>query len=167
MENIDDLILQHICSYFNTITCKCEDLDNLVSVSCYFKEKIPTLIRFQRHKVKVLVNCKSKIQWYSNKICLTCNRLSDSDCQELMHIKQQFTNIYNINRYSYSREMVSYEKRNSSSIFIHRNTQQELESFIIKLRKIAKNIVITRNYCCDGKGVEIDLEQASKCKTII
>ena len=46
MENIDDLILQHICSYFNTITCKCEDLDNLVSVSCYFKEKIPTLIKF-------------------------------------------------------------------------------------------------------------------------
>ena len=74
-----------------------------------------------------------------------------------MHIKQQFTNIYNINRYSYSRKIVSYEKRNSSSIFIHRNTQQELETFIIKLRKIAKNIVITRTYCWDGKGVEIEL----------
>ena len=157
MENIDDFFLLVICSYFNTITCKCKDLDNLVSVSCYFKEKIPTVIRFQRHKVKVLVNCKSKIQWYSNKICLTCNRLSDSECQELMHIKQQFTNIYNINRYSYSRKIVSYEKRNLSSIFIHRNTQQELETFIIKLRKISKNIVITRNYCCDGKGVEIEL----------
>ena len=157
MENIDDLILQQICGYFNTLTCKCKDLDNLVGVSRYFKENIPTVIRFQRHKVNVLVNCKSKIQWCSNKICLTCNRLSDNDWRELMHIKQQFTNIYNINRYSYSREMVSYEKRNSSSIFIHRNTQQELESFIIKLRKISKNIVITRNYCCDGKGVEIEL----------
>jgi len=153
MNKIDDLVLTNICKYFDTKTCKCKELVYLLYVSKYFREKIPKLVTIQRHKVIIFTNCKSKIRWCSNKICLTCNRVNDNEWEEIMNIKQRFSNVYNINSLKY----LSYMNRDSSGIYIHRKTQQELESFIIKLKKVATNIVITRNYCCEGKGVEIDL----------
>ena len=153
MNTVDDLVLSNICKYFDTRTCNCKDIDHLLSVSHYFQQKIPNLVKIQRHKVITLKNCKSKIRWKSNKICLTCNRINDDEWKEIRNIKQRFTNVYNINSLKY----LSYANRDLSGIFIHRNTQQELETFIIKLKKVATNIEITRNYCCGGKGVEIDL----------
>jgi hypothetical protein len=153
MNKIDDLVLTNICKYFDTKTCKCKELVYLLYVSSYFREKISKLVTIQRHKVVLLADSKSKIRWCSNKICLTCNRVNDNEWEEIMNIKQRFSNVYNINSLKY----LSYMNRDSSGIYIHRKTQQELESFIIKLIKVATNIVITRNYCCNGKGVEIDL----------
>ena len=153
MNKIDDLVLTNICKYFDTRTCKCKELDNLLCVCSYFRDKIPKIVSMQRHKVVIFTNCKSKICWHSDKICLTCNRFNDDEWGEILNIKQRFSNVYNINSLKY----LSNVNRNSSGIYIHRKTQHELESFIIKLIKIATNIVITRNYCCEGKGVEIDL----------
>jgi len=153
MNKVDDLVLTNICKYFETKTCNCKELDHLLCVSSYFRDKILKLVTIQRHKVIILNNCKSKIRWCSNKICLTCNRFNDDEWEEIMNIKHRFSNVYNIKSLKY----LSYNNRNSSGIYIHRNTQQELESFIIKLKKVATNIDITRNYCCEGKGVEIDL----------
>ena len=132
MNNVDDLVLSNICKYFDTRTCNCKDIDDLLSVSRYFQEKIPNLVKIQRHKVITLKNCKSKIRWKSNNICLTCNRINDNEWKEIRNIKQRFTNIYNINSLKY----LSYDNRVLSGIFIHRNTQQELETFIIKLKKM-------------------------------
>ena len=154
MNKVDDLVLTKICKYFETKTCNCKELDHLLCVSSYFRDKILKLVTIQRHKVVLLTDSNSKICWCSNKICLTCNRFNDDEWEEIMNIKQRFSNVYNINSLKY----LSYVNRNSSGIYIHRKTQQALETFIIKLKKIATNIVITRNYCCSGKGVEIDVK---------
>ena len=151
MNDVDDLILTNICKYFDTRTCKCKDLAHLLCVSSYFQQKIPKLVTIQRHKVILITNCKSNIRWRSNKICLTCNRIGFTEWNEILRIKNCFSNIYSLKN-------LSYMNRDSSCIYIHRNTQQELETFIIKLTRVATNIVITRNYCCNGKGVEIDLK---------
>ena len=154
MNKVDDLVLTKICKYFETKTCKGKELDHLLCVSSYYRQKIPKLVTIQRHKVILFTNCKSKIRWCSNKICLTCNRINDNEWEEIMNIKQRFLNVYNINLL----KNLSYNTREISGIYIHRKTQQALETFIIKLKKIATNIVITRNYCCSGKGVEIDVK---------
>ena len=122
--------------------------------SPYYQGILSKIITLQYHKVILLRNDKSKIKWHSNKICLTCNRISLDEWDEILTIKQSFSNIYNMK----SLKHLSFINRDSPHIYIHRNTQQELETFIIKLNRIATNIVITNNYCCEGKGVEIDVE---------
>ena len=80
-------------------------------------------------------------------ICLTCHRIKENDFYELVYIRDAFSNVH----------AERDRKKCYSPIFIHRNTQQELETFLVKLGRVTKNVVISRNYCCEGKGVEIEL----------
>ena len=62
MNTVDDLVLSNICKYFDSRTCNCKDIDHLLSLSHYFQQKIPNLVKIQRHKVITLKNCKSKVK---------------------------------------------------------------------------------------------------------
>ena len=149
MNTLDTFITHRIIDFLNVPSCKSNDVSNIKCVNRELKSMIQDYKKFKKHRVVKIKNNNSKIKWKHVNVCLTCNRINDSDLQELLSIRDKFTSKrYN----SWGVPIVS-----SSSIYIHRKTQQELETFIVKLRRVTSNVVISRNYCCDGKGVEIEL----------
>lgn len=151
MNQLDNLLYAKICNYFPLVNCKSSDISNLMSTNSKVREMINENVKIEKHRVVTFTRQKCKIEWISDRICLTCHKIKEDDFNELVHIRNAFSNVDAI-RFT----MKSY-RGSSSSIFIHRNTQQELETFLVKLGRVTKNVVISRNYCCEGKGVEIDL----------
>ena len=144
METIDDLVLLTICNYLNDPSCKTATMNNILVTSRELKKRILKNITIKKHRVVHFVK-KSNIKWTTNPLCLKCNRINEQDLMELVRIRNEFSNVSN--KLSVGR-----------GIFIHRDTQAELETFIVKLMCVTKNVYITRNVCCGGKGVEIDLQ---------
>ena len=161
MNTLDTFITHRIIDFLNVPSCKSNDVSNIKCVNRELKSMIQDYKKFKKHRVVKIKNNNSKIKWKHVNVCLTCNRINDSDLQELLSIRDNFSRVqllsirdkFTSKRYnSWGVPIVS-----SSSIYIHRKTQQELETFIVKLRRVTSNVVISRNYCCDGKGVEIEL----------
>ncbi len=151
MNQLDNLLYAKICNYFPLVNCKSSDITNLMSTNSKVREMIKENVNIEKHRLVRFSKRTSKIKWTSDMICLTCHRIKENDFNELVYIRNAFSNVH-ANRFT----NISY-RGSSSSIFIHRNTQQELETFLVKLGRVTKNVVISRNYCCEGKGVEIDL----------
>ena len=84
-------------------------------------------VKIEKHRVVTFTRRKCKIEWISDRICLTCHRIKEDDFNELVYIRNAFSNVH-ANRFT----NISY-RGSSSSIFIHRNRQQELETFLVKL----------------------------------
>jgi hypothetical protein len=147
MNHLDDLLYAKICHYLSLVNCSSTDITNLMITSSSIREMVKQNVNIQKHRVVTFTRPNSKIKWVSDPICLTCHRIKDYDFNELVRIRNVFSNIHLGMKYNGSK----------SSIFIHRDTQSELETFLVKLAKLTKNVVVTRNYCCRGKGVEIDL----------
>lgn len=147
MNELDNLLYAKICCYFPLLSCKSTDISNLMCVSTTVREMIKENVKIEKHRVVTFTRRKCKIEWISDRICLTCHRIKEDDFNELVYIRNAFSNVH----------AKRVRKKCYSSIFIHRNTQQELETFLVKLGRVTKNVVISRNYCCEGKGVEIEL----------
>ena len=144
METIDDLVLLTICKYLNDTSCKTATINNMLVTSHDLRKRILKNITIKKHRVVHFVK-KSNIKWTMNPLCLKCNRINEQDLMELVRIRNEFSNVSN-------------KQSVGRGIFIHRDTQSELETFLVKLMSVTKNVYITRNVCCDGKGVEIDLQ---------
>ena len=147
MNQLDNLLYAKICNYFPLVNCKSSDITNLMSTNSKVREMIKENVNIEKHRVVRFSKRTSKIKWTSDMICLTCHRIKENDFYELLYIRDAFSNVH----------AKRDRKKSYSSIFIHRNTQQELETFLVKLGRVTKNVVISRNYCCEGKGVEIEL----------
>ena len=147
MNQLDNLLYAKICNYFTLENCKSNDITNLMSTNSTVREMIKENVKIEKHRVVTFTRRKCKIEWISDRICLTCHRIKQDDFNELVYIRNAFSNVH----------AKRVRKKCYSSIFIHRNTQQELETFLVKLGRVTKNVVISRNYCCEGKGVEIEL----------
>ena len=147
MNELDNLLYAKICCYFPLLSCKSTDISNLMCVSTTVREMIKENVKIEKHRVVTFTRRKCKIEWISDRICLTCHRIKEDDFNELVYIRNAFSNVH----------AKRDRKKCYSSIFIHRNTQQELETFLVKLGRVTKNVAISRNYCCEGKGVEIEL----------
>ena len=147
MNELDNLLYAKICCYFPLLSCKSTDISNLMCVSTTVREMIKENVKIEKHRVVTFTRRKCKIEWISDRICLTCHRIKEDDFNELVYIRNAFSNVH----------AKRDRKKCYSSIFIHRNTQQELETFLVKLGRVTKNVVISRNYCCEGKGVVIEL----------
>lgn len=151
MNQLDNLLYAKICDYFPLVNCKSSDITNLMTTNSTVREMVKDNAKIEKHRVVRFTRRDSKIKWSSDRICLTCHSIKDNDFNELVHIRNAFSNIH-----TKWRRKTSYSD-SSSAIFIHRKTQTELETFLVKLAKVTKNVVISRNYCCGGKGVEIEL----------
>ena len=147
MNQLDNLLYAKICNYFPLVNCKSNDITNLMSTNSKVREMIKENVNIEKHRVVRFSKRTSKIKWTSDMICLTCHRIKENDFYELVYIRDAFSNVH----------AKRDRKKCYSPIFIHRNTQQELETFLVKLGRVTKNVVISRNYCCEGKGVEIEL----------
>tara|TARA_B100001758_G_scaffold247910_1_gene268426 strand:- start:2430 stop:2921 length:492 start_codon:yes stop_codon:yes gene_type:complete len=162
MDTLDKFTIHAIYDFLNVPSCKSKYVNVIKCVNRELKSHL-TDYKYIKHRVVKIKNNNSKLKWKNINLCLTCNRINDTDLQEILSIRDKFSrvqvhsnNLYNeinLNNYNYGLKF----SKPSSSIFIHRNTQQELETFIVKLRRVTSNVVISKNYCCDGKGVEIDL----------
>ena len=144
METIDDLVLLTICKYLNDTSCKTATINNMLVTSHDLRKRILKNITIKKHRIVHFVK-KSNIKWTTNPLCLMCNRINEQDLIELVRIRNEFSNVSN-------------KQSVGRGIFIHRDTQAELETFLVKLMSVTKNVYITRNVCCGGKGVEIDLQ---------
>ena len=163
MNTLDTFITHHIIDFLNMPSCKSNDVTNIKCVNRELKSMLQEYKKIKKHRVVKIKNNNSKIKWKHVKLCLTCNSITDTDFQELLSIRNKFSRVQvHPNTLSNNINLKKYDYRNytlspSSSINIHRNTQQELETFIVKLRRVTSNVIISGNYCCNGKGVEIDL----------
>lgn len=164
MNQLDNLLYAKICDYFPLVNCNSSDITNLMTTNSTVREMVKDNAKIEQHRVVTFTRRYSKIKWISDRICLTCHRIKEDDFNELVHIRNAFSNIHDdFNQLVHMRNAFSnvHAKRDRkkcySPIFIHRNTQQELETFLVKLAKVTNNVIISRNYCCGGKGVEIDL----------
>ena len=122
MNELDNLLYAKICCYFPLLSCKSTDISNLMCVSTTVREMIKENVKIEKHRVVTFTRRKCKIEWISDRICLTCHRIKEDDFNELVYIRNAFSNVH----------AKRDRKKCYSSIFIHRNTEQELESFLVK-----------------------------------
>tara|TARA_X000001036_G_C20690054_1_gene809074 strand:- start:2109 stop:2603 length:495 start_codon:yes stop_codon:yes gene_type:complete len=163
MNTLDIFISHRIIDFLNVPCCKSNDVNNIKCVNRELKAMLQEYKKFKKHRLIKIKTNNSKIIWKHVKLCLTCNRINETDIQEILSIRDKFSRVQvhpntlfnkiNLKKYDYRNNTLSP----SSSINIHRDTQQELETFIVKLKRVISNVVISKNYCCEGKGVEIDL----------
>ena len=153
MNRLDDLLYAKVCAYLPLVNCNGDDIRNLKLTSTSIAEMVKKNVKIEQHRVVSFCKRKSRVKWSSDALCLTCHKINNEDYQQLLQIRNQLSLGFTRDKYL----AAPFYDKDKCGIYIHRKTQSELETFLVKLRKVTKNVVITRNFCCEGKGVEIDV----------
>ena len=153
MNCLDDLLYAKICAYLPLVNCDGDDIRNLKLTNTSIATMVKKNVKIQQHRVVSFCKRKSRVKWSSDALCLTCHKINNEDYHQLLQIRNQLSLGFpsRLDPFVYAND------KEKCGIYIHRKTQSELETFLVKLRKVTKNVVITRNFCCEGKGVEIDV----------
>lgn len=143
MEKLNESILYHIVKFLDKEKCICHncEVDNLILCSKYYLKTLKKFINY----TKPFNSKKYKCLLYTYHKMYICPKHFVNFTQKEIMI---FEEIYDI-----------FKKPTTISTFIHRETTEEMNTFIRKLSMVCNMFIFTYSFsgnhrrgCCGGKG---------------
>ena len=164
MDELPELVLEHILSYLDNQVC-CRNINELsVMVSnihmckfykSHFKYTFHSFVDLSEFKKDLWFNSNRAPRYF--RFCLSpykCNLLTSTEIHKLKNIMYRYMNFKNKTFTSGFRER---DGKTIPSMNTHSDSKLELDNFIIKMQQLNSNIWFDGNRCCEGCGCEIDL----------